>query len=118
VRFENGKDVAVGRSAGVRVQPDGENGSVKVGRQPDGISERGGKATGRRPSVRKWYLRFEGSKQWFNNGGSDSPKGLLNYADFSRLGMRGRGAGRTMLRTSGKGIQLGIVGTGRGLWAL
>jgi hypothetical protein len=27
VRFENGKDVAVGRSAGVRVQPDGENGS-------------------------------------------------------------------------------------------
>lgn len=83
VRFKAGKDVAVGKKGGKAVAPDGKTGDFKVGTKPAGISKRDGRGKGRLRYVGKRYLRFEGSKEWFLSGGTDSPEGLLNYEEFS-----------------------------------
>jgi hypothetical protein len=76
VSFRQGASIAIDPSplAGSAMDPDGQTGSVVISEDPN--------ARGMLRHVRKRYLQFAASGEYFLKSGADSPENLLAYVDF------------------------------------
>jgi hypothetical protein len=82
VSFRSGQDVALSpdANAGNALAPDGQSGSIRIGRSDKrGVDLRG---KGLLEYTGQHYLRFAASREYYLKGGADSPENFLAYDEF------------------------------------